>query len=237
MLFPPDRHARYDASVYPGWKDWHRWSILLHLCVFHWALSHCGEEYGLWGCLNSCTHWQHHMPFHHLYWQVLYYCVFFGWADELLLYTLLFDVQSYDFHVIGHDNSIGLLDWSFLYGTQAWTNYSPVFTPIRWLKNTVCLCSCSGHLVKFQNPSRPQQSKDFPTAGLMSCKNWVWKQFLSFLFYLLLWLRLLMATNLSKLFLLPFYRYLPKGPTIYYLWCNQPCSCCCEHVAPGYQEQ
>lgn len=83
-FFSPLRHAYHDASVYPGWKDWHRCCVLLHLCIFHWALSHCGEEYGLWGGLNSCTHGQHHMSIHHLYRQVFRYCVLFGWLKELL---------------------------------------------------------------------------------------------------------------------------------------------------------
>lgn len=87
LLFFSLRHADHDASVHPGWKDWHRCCILLHLCVFHWALSHCGEEYGLWGCLNSRTHGQHHMSIHHLYRQVFCYFVLFGWYKKLFLYT------------------------------------------------------------------------------------------------------------------------------------------------------
>lgn len=78
LFFSPIRHAHHDAGVYPGWKDWHRCSVLLHLCVFHRALSHCGEEHGLRCGLNSCTHGQHHMSIHNLYWQVFWHHVFFG---------------------------------------------------------------------------------------------------------------------------------------------------------------
>ena len=41
--------------------------LRLNQCVFHWAVSHCGQGHGLRGQRYSLTHWNHYLSLHYLH--------------------------------------------------------------------------------------------------------------------------------------------------------------------------
>lgn len=62
------RHASHFSSTGLAGKDGCGWRLLLPLCIFHWAVSHCGQEHGLQHYLNSITHSHLCVSIHSLFW-------------------------------------------------------------------------------------------------------------------------------------------------------------------------